>query len=32
MSKRGLSSQFNMVPVNMMRANENERPVKYEHA
>jgi len=32
MSKRGLSSQFNMVPVNMMRANENVRPAKYVHA
>lgn len=32
MIKRGLSSQFNMVPVNMMRANENVRPAKYEHA
>lgn len=31
MIKRGLSSQFNMVPVNMMQANENMRPAKYEH-
>lgn len=32
MIERGLSSQFNMVPVNMMRANVNVRPAKYVHA